>query len=355
MHIPDGYLSPASCVLTYALMLPCWWLAFARIKRLLHTRMVPLLAVFSAFSFVIMMFNLPLPGGTSGHAIGVTVASIVLGPWAATVAVSIALLIQAVFFGDGGITTLGANCLNMALLGSFAAYGCYTLIAGQSALTSRRRVVAAAIAGYLAINLSALLAAVEFGLQPLLFHDAMGAPLYAPYPLSIAIPAMMIGHLTFAGLAELFISAGLIRYLQVNHLELLQGSIGTHAPQARSWFAARRLWLGLLALALATPLGLLAAGSAWGEWGVSDFSNPVARHEILQASGHVAPPASAPQGLAWLSDLWNAPFSDYAPAFIRHAGVGYVFSALCGSALILLVFMLFARVASRRRIARLLH
>ena len=68
--------------------------------------------------------------------------------------------------------------------------------------------IAAALGGYTAINVSALCAAVEFGIQPLLFHDAGGAPLYAPYPLSIAIPAMMIGHLTFAGLAELVISGG---------------------------------------------------------------------------------------------------------------------------------------------------
>ena len=70
MHIPDGYLSPATCAATYAITLPFWYLALARVKRLLHTRMVPLLAVFSAFSFVIMMFNLPLPGGTTGHAAG---------------------------------------------------------------------------------------------------------------------------------------------------------------------------------------------------------------------------------------------------------------------------------------------
>ena len=79
---------------------------------------------------------------------------------------------------------------------------CTGCIAGRSAITSARRVVAAGIAGYFAINVSALLAAVEFGIQPLLYHDASGAPLYCPYPLSVAIPAMMLGHLTIAGVAE---------------------------------------------------------------------------------------------------------------------------------------------------------
>src|SRR3954470_17150928 len=125
MHIPDGYLSPSTCATLYVAAAPFWYIALQRIRRLLNTRMVPLLSVFSAFSFVIMMFNLPLPGGTTGHATGVGIATIVLGPWGAMLAISIALMIQALFFGDGGITALGANCFNMAVVGSLAAYAVY--------------------------------------------------------------------------------------------------------------------------------------------------------------------------------------------------------------------------------------
>src|SRR3984893_9142068 len=167
MHIPDGYLSPSTCAVLYGAAMPFWYMAFARVKRLLNTRLVPLLAVVSAFCFVIMMFNVPLPGGTTGHAVGVGAATVVLGPWVSMLAVSIALLIQAVFFGDGGITTLGANCFNMAIAGSLAAYVVYRIVAGGTALTSSRRVVAAALAGYAAINVSALLTACELGIQPL--------------------------------------------------------------------------------------------------------------------------------------------------------------------------------------------
>src|SRR5437868_3878972 len=123
MHIPDGYLSPATCATLYVGAAPFWYVALQRVKLVLHTRFVPLLSVFSAFSFVIMMFNLPLPGGTTGHAVGMGIAAIVLGPWAAILSVSIALVIQALFFGDGGITALGANCFNMAVAGSLVAYG----------------------------------------------------------------------------------------------------------------------------------------------------------------------------------------------------------------------------------------
>ncbi len=92
--------------------------------------MVPLVSVFAAFSFVVMMFNLPLPGGTTGHALGVTIAAIVLGPSGSILALSLALTIQALFFGDGGILTLGANCFNMAIVGSLVAYGAYRLLRG---------------------------------------------------------------------------------------------------------------------------------------------------------------------------------------------------------------------------------
>src|SRR6266851_10284374 len=110
--------------------------------------MVPLLSVFSAFSFIIMMFNLPLPGGTTGHAVGVGIAAIVLGPWGSILAISVALVIQAIFFGDGGITAIGANCFNMAVAGSLVAWLVYRFVSAGAPLLSRRRVVAAGLAGY---------------------------------------------------------------------------------------------------------------------------------------------------------------------------------------------------------------
>ena len=88
------------------------------------------------------------------------------GPRARSWRYRIALTIQALFFGDGGITTLGANCFNMAIVGSLVAYALIGCWQAGSCFTSRRRVVAAAIAGYVAINASALLAAIEFGIQP---------------------------------------------------------------------------------------------------------------------------------------------------------------------------------------------
>lgn len=345
MHIPDGYLSPATCAATFALTLPFWAVALNRVKRQLHTRTVPLLAMFSAFSFVVMMFNLPLPGGTTGHAVGMTIAAIVLGPWAAMLALSIALFIQAVFFGDGGITTLAANCLNMAVAGSIVAYGAYRLLAGEAELTARRRVLAAGVAGYVAINVAALLTAIEFGVQPLWFHAADGTPLYAPYPLDIAIPAMMLGHLSIAGLAEALVAAGLVAWLQRSDPQLLRASTRrVHpSPATPGWSGTRKLWAALGVMMALSPLGLVASGTAWGEWGAEDFTNPAARQEMAAASGQTAPPADTPTGLARLAKTWASPMPDYALPQTPEV-VSYIISAVAGSGLLILVWALFGRL-----------
>ena len=353
MHIPDGYLSPSTCAVLYGTAIPFWYVGFARVKRLLNTRLVPMLAVVSAFCFVIMMFNVPLPGGTTGHAVGIGAATVVLGPWASMLAVSIALLIQAVFFGDGGITTLGANCFNMAIVGSLIAHLVYRAGAGRSAIVSSRRVIAAGLAGYAAINVAAFFAACELGVQPLLFKDASGAPLYAPYSLHIAIPAMMLGHLTFAGLAELFVSGGVVAYLQRTNPALLGQNPPARAGEERrvaaaGWGATRALWIRLALLMLLTPLGILAAGTAWGEWSAKDFADPAMRQQIAAASANVVPPSQQPQGLARLSALWSAPFPQYAPPFVRRPAFGYVMSAVFGSGLILGFFLLIAWMAGGR-------
>ena len=349
MHIPDGYLSPSTCAALYVSAAPFWYVALQRLKRQLHTRMVPLVSVFSAFSFVIMMFNLPLPGGTTGHATGAALASVVLGPWAGMLAVSIALVIQALFFGDGGVTAIGANCFNIAIVGSLVAYAVYRAIAGNSPIESNRRKWAAGIAGYTAINAAALITAIEFGIQPALFQDATGAPLYAPYPLQIAVPAMMLGHLTLAGLAEFIVTAGVVAYLQKSDPSLLSRGAGLDTTATPSTGGARKLWAALAALMILTPLGLLAVGSAWGEWSPEDFANAETRKEIAAASHGVAPPAAPPTGLERLAAVWTAPIPDYAPPFFKSPAFGYVMSAMLGSGLIVLCYLLLSWTLARGR------
>jgi cobalt/nickel transport system permease protein len=221
LHIPDGYLGPATYGTLYAVTVPFWAAASWKLNRTLKAKQAPFLAIGAAFSFVIMMFNIPIIGGTTGHATGATLIAILLGPWAALIAVSVALIIQAVLFGDGGITAIGANCFNMAVAGVFSGYAVYRLIAGRADVLSRRRRIAGAAAAYVSLNVSALLTAVQFGVQPLLERSADGQPLYSPFPLSIALPAMAIEHLLVFGFIEAAVTALVIKYFQKNDPEML--------------------------------------------------------------------------------------------------------------------------------------
>jgi cobalt/nickel transport system permease protein len=221
MHIPDGYLGPVTCGFFYAVMLPIWTVASKIVKKTLKTRQVPMLAIGAAFSFVIMMFNLPIPGGSTGHAVGGVLAAILLGPWAACIAITVALTVQALLFGDGGITALGANCFNMAFVLPFAGYYVYKAIGYNTPAGSHRRVFAAGLAGYIGINAAALLAGVEFGLQPLLHHTASGQALYCPYGLNVAVFAMVGEHLLIFGWIEAVVTALVVKFLQKQSPELI--------------------------------------------------------------------------------------------------------------------------------------
>jgi cobalt/nickel transport system permease protein len=343
MHIPDGYLSPSTCAVLFGAATPFWYVALRKLKRRMTGALVPKLSLVAAFSFVVMMFNLPLPGGTTGHATGAALAAIVLGPWAGMLAISLALFVQALFFGDGGVTAFGANSLNMAIVACLIASFVYRLIAGRAPLSSPRRIAAASLAGYVAINAAALLTAVEFGLQPIFFHDAVGAPLYAPYPLAIAIPAMMLGHLTFAGLAESFLTAGALAYLQRTSPEILN----TYKPSPIR--VPKRLWIGLASATLLTPLGLLAVGSAWGEWSAREFDDPVSRSKIMTTVLHAPLPNHSPAGLAKLSTLWEAPFSGYVVPVLPGVSVRYLLAAVTGAIVIVSVSTLAGSLFLRLR------
>jgi cobalt/nickel transport system permease protein len=221
MHIPDGYLGPATYGALYAATIPFWAVASWRLNKTLKAKQAPYLALGAAFSFVIMMFNIPILGGTTGHATGATLIAVLLGPWAALIAISVALIIQALLFGDGGITAIGANCFNMGVVGVFVGYGVYRLVAVQSPVKSTRRWIAGAVAAYVSLNASALVAALQVGIQPMIEKSPTGQPLYSPFPLSVAVPAMALGHLLLFGFVEAVVTALVIKYFQKNDPEVL--------------------------------------------------------------------------------------------------------------------------------------
>lgn len=333
MHIPDGYLSPVTCIIMFALVLPFWVRGVRSLRAKLNAKTAPLVALFAAFSFVIMMFNVPLPGGTTGHAVGGALAAIILGPDIACIAISVALLIQAVFFGDGGILAFGANCFNMAVVLPFISYAIYHAITKNDPLTSKRRLWASALGAWAGLTVASFFAAVEFGIQPALFHSADGTPLYAPYPLSVSIPAMVIPHALIASVVEALVTVAVVAYLQRANQPALklneESAFDVETTGARRW---RPLWITLAVLVVLSPIGLLAPGTAWGEWGA----------EEITALGF----PSIPSGMAKLSTLWSAPVPDYDLSAIGNSSIAYILSAITGIIVVSIVVWLFILLAT---------
>jgi len=222
MHIPDGYLGPATSAAFYIVMAPIWAKASSAVKKTIKASQVPLLAIGASFSFVIMMFNIPIPGGSTGHAVGGVLVAILLGPWAACLAITVALVVQALLFGDGGITAIGTNCFNMAFVLPFVGYYVYKAVSHNAPVDSIRRVWAAGIGAYVGLNMAAFLAGVEFGIQPLLHHTATGQALYCPYGLNVAVPAMVGEHLLVFGWIEAIVTALVVKYLQKHAPDMIQ-------------------------------------------------------------------------------------------------------------------------------------
>ncbi len=321
MHIPENYLSPSTCAVMTAAMVPVWVHSIRKVKKELPKEKVSMIGVGAAFSFVAMMFNLPLPGGTTGHAVGGTLIAILLGPEAACIAVSVALLIQAVLFGDGGILSFGANCFNMAFVLPFLGYAIYKALT-KGEVTTKRRLFAAGLGAYVGINAAAFCAAVEFGIQPALFHDAAGQALYCPYGLSIAIPAMMAGHLTIFGLAEIIFTVGVLAFVMRTSPSMLADTSSCKSE-------TKPLFALLSVLIVLVPLGLLAEGTAWGEWGADEIASDASAGSAL---------GYTPAGMTNGFEL-NALFPDYTVSGLPDI-VGYILSAVIGVALLIIIFRL---------------
>jgi len=195
MHIPDGLISPQTYLPALALVAPLWWWAGREFTRRVGDEALPRLAVFTALAFLLSSLMLPLPGGTSGHAIGVGLLALVFGPWVAFLSYTLVLLLQALVMGAGGITSLPVNALAMGFVGAWIAYLLFRLFSPLQAE------FAVFVAVMTSILLSALLVALVLGLQPLIAQAPDGSPRFFPFGWSVTLPAILLPHL-FIGLAE---------------------------------------------------------------------------------------------------------------------------------------------------------
>ena len=325
MHIPDNYLSPASCAVLAVAAAPVVGLSITKVKAQLkeNKELAPMLGIAASLSFLLMMFNVPIPGGTTAHAVGGVLLSILIGPYAASLALTVALLLQALLFGDGGILALGANIFNMAIAMPFVGYAVYHFFRKQNHETT-----GVLVGSYVGINVAAFLTAIELGIQPIIATQG-GEPLYNPYGLAVTIPAMMVTHLTIAGAVEVFFTYVIYRFVK----QVAPQELYTPTSVNTTSFVKKIRYL-LIALVVLSPLGLLAEGTAFGEWSAD---------ELAEMMTNV--PAGIENGFSF-----EALFSDYTIPGTNIA-VGYILSAITA----LLVFYILGKMIRTMNGAKASH
>lgn len=200
LHIPDGYLNLPVSLVTWVLAIGLIALALNRVQADYKERAVPLMGVCGAFIFAAQMINFPIPGGTSGHLLGGTLAGVLLGSWAGSLVMAAVFIVQAVLFQDGGLTVLGANITNMGLVGTFGGYYLYKAIRyalGRN--TWRGMLVGVAIAAWTSVFVAAILAALQIAWS-------------GKVDLGVAVSAMAFWHVLI-GIGEALITVAAVSYV----------------------------------------------------------------------------------------------------------------------------------------------
>ncbi|WP_448267513.1 energy-coupling factor ABC transporter permease [Nostoc sp. DSM 114159] len=210
MHIPDGFVSIPVAGATGLASVAALFVAFGRSQEAFGIRRAPILGLTTAFIFAAQMINFPVAGGTSGHLLGGTLAAIVLGsPWAGTLCLATVLIIQAVLFADGGITALGANIFNMAVVGVWVGWVLTETLQRLFGGSKGRLPLAAGIAAGVSVVVAAIACAIELALS-------------GTAPVAIVLPAMTGVHILI-GIGEGMITGGVLTYLSRARPDLLPG------------------------------------------------------------------------------------------------------------------------------------
>lgn len=208
MHIPDGFLSPQTYLPAAALAVGAWAWAARGLRSRLDEALIPRLAMLTALAYGLGLVMLPLPGGTSGHALGVAMLALLFGLRLAFLAYSGVLLLQALLFGAGGLTALPLNALAMGLAGSAVAIACFRL------LKPLNETLAVAVAAWLSVMISGLLVALALGIQPWIATRPDGTPLFFPFGPGITLPAVLLPHVLI-GVGEAALTLAVWRYAKL--------------------------------------------------------------------------------------------------------------------------------------------
>lgn len=212
MHIPDGYLSLDIVVGTFIVTAIVWVISFKKVK--ITEQQVPIMGLLTAFFFAAMLVNFPLVGPTTAHLLGGASIGLILGPFAGVISMTIILVLQAFLFGDGGLTTLGANVLNVGILAVFIP--CILFLVMNKLLKPKTNGTLYAmifVSAFVGDLLSAIVAGTEVGLSTL-------SPWYG---IGVAVPVMAINH-SIIGVAEGIVTVVLIGTLLKLRPDVLEKS-----------------------------------------------------------------------------------------------------------------------------------
>jgi cobalt/nickel transport system permease protein len=196
LHIPDGFLSGGVAAVAAALAALAVGIALRVSGRELDESRIPMLGVLAAFIFAAQMLNFPVAGGTSGHFLGATLAAALLGPWLACLVMTVVISVQAFAFADGGITALGANVLNMGVLGALLAGLLLGTVVRVLAPSRRAFLASVGVVAWLAVMIGAAATSFELAIS-----DTV--------PLGTVLPAMLGVH-ALIGIGEAAITVAAV-------------------------------------------------------------------------------------------------------------------------------------------------
>lgn len=208
LHIPDGYLSLPVSLICWVIAIALIAIALKRVQSEYQERAVPLMGVCAAFIFAAQMINFPIPGGTSGHLLGGTLAGVLLGPWAGSLVMAVVFIVQATLFQDGGLTVLGANIVDMGLIGTFGGYYLYKAVRSAVGFNSWRGMAAGvAIAAWVSVFVASIVCAIQLAIS-------------GTIALPIALSALAFWH-ALIGIGEAIITLLAVSYVWRTRPDLL--------------------------------------------------------------------------------------------------------------------------------------
>lgn len=215
MHIPDGFFDGPTSAAAGVVALGTVAVAVRRCRDQLEDRLVPLAAVTAAFVFAAQMLNFPVASGTSGHLLGGVLAAVLIGPWAGALCISIVLTVQALLFADGGLSALGLNIVNMALVGCIGGYLVFRAIRAVLPDNPVGVDVAAGLAAFVSVPLAAGAFVAEFAIGGAADLD-VGTVL-----------AAMVGTHALIGIGEGLITMAAVGAVLATRPDLVHGAAGT--------------------------------------------------------------------------------------------------------------------------------